>query len=162
MWSEAVEWAAEVVPKSGEAATTHPVIKHKHFLQSRGLWEAKIGGKLRQRHVSHVITVDGLELLQHLFHLVKADPARKRKELCGNRWDRFWYSIPEQRQWNRLKTHSHITKERSSCVATSGNNKGDFYWAIQQRWFARLNAIHNLSCKKSRKVVAATSGPISE
>ena len=31
-----------------------------------------------------------------------------------------------------------------------------------RNWFARVNALCNLSRKKSRKVAAATSGPISE
>ena len=28
------------------------------------------------------------------------------------------------------------------------------YWAIQRSWFARVNALCNLSCKKSREVAA--------
>ena len=36
------------------------------------------------------------------------------------------------------------------------------YWVVQQSWFAIVNALCNLSCKKSQKVIAATSGPISE
>ena len=36
------------------------------------------------------------------------------------------------------------------------------YWAVQRSWFARVNALCDLSRKESRKVVAATSGPISE
>ena len=36
------------------------------------------------------------------------------------------------------------------------------YWAIEGRWFAQVNALCNHSRKKSRKVVAATSGPNSE
>ena len=28
------------------------------------------------------------------------------------------------------------------------------YWAIQQSWFARVSALCNLSCKKSREVAA--------
>ena len=35
------------------------------------------------------------------------------------------------------------------------------YWAIQQSWFARVNALCNLSRKKSREV-AAHFWPISE
>ena len=35
-------------------------------------------------------------------------------------------------------------------------------WAIQRSWFSRVNALCNLSRKKSRKVAAAPSGPISE
>ena len=35
------------------------------------------------------------------------------------------------------------------------------YWAIQRSWFARVNALCNLSRKMSREV-AALSGPISE
>ena len=40
--------------------------------------------------------------------------------------------------------------------------KGILNWVIQQSWFAWVNALHNLSCKKSLKVIAATSGLISE
>ena len=29
-----------------------------------------------------------------------------------------------------------------------------YYWAIQQSWFARVNSLCNLSCKKSQKVTA--------
>ena len=35
-------------------------------------------------------------------------------------------------------------------------------WAVQRSWFARVNALCNLLCKKSRKVVSATSRLISE
>ena len=36
------------------------------------------------------------------------------------------------------------------------------YWAVQWSWFAQVNALCNLSCKKSQKITAATSRPISE
>ena len=36
------------------------------------------------------------------------------------------------------------------------------YCTFQSSWFARVNAFRNFSRKKSRKVAAATSGPISE
>ena len=34
--------------------------------------------------------------------------------------------------------------------------------ALQRSWFARVNALRNLSPKKSPKIAAATSEPISE
>ena len=33
-----------------------------------------------------------------------------------------------------------------------------FYWAIQRNWFARVNALCNLSRKKSREVAASLPG----
>ena len=36
------------------------------------------------------------------------------------------------------------------------------YWAVQRSWFARMNALRNLSSKKSKNVAAATSGLVSE
>ena len=36
------------------------------------------------------------------------------------------------------------------------------YWAVHGNWFARVNALHNILRKKSRKFAAATSRPISE
>ena len=54
----------------------------------------------------------------------------------------------------------------ATTFCTAGDRKdgddGHVYWAIQRSWFARVNALRNLSRKKSRKVVAVTSGQISE
>ena len=36
----------------------------------------------------------------------------------------------------------------------NNNNSSHFYWAIQRSWFARVNALCNLSRKKSREVAA--------
>ena len=36
------------------------------------------------------------------------------------------------------------------------------YWVVQWSWFARVNALCNLSHKKSRKVAAVNARPISE
>ena len=35
---------------------------------------------------------------------------------------------------------------------------GGSYWAVQWSWFARVNALCNLSCKKSREVAASLPG----
>ena len=44
------------------------------------------------------------------------------------------------------------------CVCVSECARMCVYWAIQRSWFARVNALCNLS----RKMLQRTSGPISE
>ena len=55
-------------------------------------------------------------------------------------------SIHAEKEW---KTH-----ERRTNNLTNKLGDGFYYWAIQRSWFARVNALCNLSRKKSREVTA--------
>ena len=71
-----------------------------------------------------------------------------------------------------IQTHSqsHTQSHKHTCIPLSLSKKSmqidreieiiSLYWAVQRSWFARVNALCNLSHKKSQKVIAATSRPI--
>ena len=51
-------------------------------------------------------------------------------------------------------SHSDYFELYSIGVNTSHSDYVELYWAIQRSWFARVNALCNLSRKKSREVAA--------
>ena len=71
-----------------------------------------------------------------------------------------------------IQTHSqsHTQSHKHTRIPLSLSKKSmqidreieiiSLYWVVQRSWFARVNALCNLSHKKSQKVVAATSRPI--
>ena len=69
-----------------------------------------------------------------------------------------WKKFNRHRQTKRALTLNHLSipvPARSEC------SRGDWvlgYWAVQWSWFARLNALRNLSRKMSRDVAAPLPG----
>ena len=63
-------------------------------------------------------------------------------------------SITTDRSGEGGSITTELVKEEGSITTDRSGEGGRLYWAIQQSWFARVNALCNLSRKKSREVTA--------
>ena len=72
----------------------------------------------------------------------------------------FFSSAESVKLAHNLKSHSGDTTPVVCCTHHLADSVATYflalaYWVVQWSWFARVNALCNLSCKKSREVAAS-------
>ena len=129
------------VPSKPFSMVFHHVVTKRAGVTKHQIWhesdKARQGEKKVQQHMSWVIQWP----IEHSLASVRQIPTKNSKL-----------------RWQSIHLQIYIYNFIFSLSLRKRKRKQEAYWAIQRSWFARVNALCNLSRKKSQR----TSGPITE